>query len=233
MHHTHIIDSFAALPVGTWLQILAVNEDASRDEVEKQVATIALLANLSERQVLALPLAEYGALARKADFLCVVPERIPRAANSYKAGAYTLRPALDLRKITAAQYIDFQNFAPHGEKALVEILSVALVPEGASYNDGSYDIADVQDAIRNDITVEQALALTSFFMNRLAGLIRSTRISLSRLARSGKDKEKTAAIREKLTELQKAVATLLQTDGAGSPTSTAPRRPSAANGTRS
>ena len=233
MQTTNIIDSFAALPVGTWIQILAVNEDPARDEVEKQVGTLALLTNLTERQVLTLPLAEYSALARKAEFLGVVPERIPRAASSYKAGAFTLRPALDLRKITAAQYIDFQGFIQQGEKALVELLSVALVPKGAQYNDGSYDLAEVQDAIRNDISVEQALSLASFFVTRLAGLIRSSRISLSRLARRGTDKEKIAALEEKVTELRGALERLSKTAGAGSPTSTAPRKPSAARGMKS
>jgi len=233
MQTTNIIDSFAALPVGTWIQILAVNEDAARDDVEKQVGTIALLTNLTERQVLNLPLAEYGVLARKAEFLGVVPERIPRAANSYKAGPFTLRPALDLRKITAAQYIDFQGFIQQGEKALVELLSVALVPKGAQYNDGSYDIAEVQDAIRNEISVEQALSLASFFVTRLARLIRSSRISLSRLAKTGTDKEKIATLEEKVAKLRTALGALSRTAGAGSQTSTGHRRQSAAPGTKS
>lgn len=211
------ITSFATLPVGMWLDILAVNDDPARDDLDKQVATIALLYDLPERRVLALPISEYRELARQAEFLGVTPERIPRAAHSYTAGPFRLRPALDLRKITAAQYIDFQTFAPEGEKRLVELLSVALVPEGSAYNDGSYDLAAVQAAIRADITVEQGLSLTAFFLTRLAQLIRSTKISLSRLERREKSPEKAAAIRERLTELQRATETLLRTAGAGSP----------------
>jgi hypothetical protein len=211
------ITSFATLPVGTWLEILKVNEDPARDDFDKQAGTIALLNGLTERQVLALPVPEYRELARQAEFLGVIPERIPRAASSYKVDGYTLTTALDMRKITAAQYIDFQTFLPEGEKRLVELLSVALVPKGETYNDGSYDIAEVQRAIRNDLTVEQALSLIAFFMNRLAGLIRSTKTSLSRLTRKEKDKEKAAAMKARMDELQRTTENLLRIAGAGSP----------------
>lgn len=210
-----IFDSFATLPLGTWLDILAVNADEGRDEIDKQVGTIALLTGRTERDILHLPLTEYQALARRADFLGQVPERLPRAANSFKAGPFLLCPELDIRKITAAQYVDFRTFAPQGEKALVELLSVALVPKGASYNDGSYDIVEVQDAIRNDITVEQALSLCAFFLTRLAGLIHSTRTSLSRLASKEKNKEKGEAMRQRLAELEATQKRLLQTLGVG------------------
>lgn len=213
MHETQIIDNFAALPVGVWLDILAVNADTSRDDVDKQVGTLALLTGLTEREVLTLPIVEYRDLARKADFLGVAPTRLPRAARSYKAGRFTLRPHVDLRKITAAQYIDFQTFAPEGDKRLVELLSVALIPDGCEYNDG-YDIAEVQDAIRADISVEQALSLTAFFLSRFAALIRSTRNSLRRLARTERNRERRGRLVTSLTEMETAMEALLQ-GGAG------------------
>ena len=213
MHETQIIDNFAALPVGVWLDILAVNADTSRDDVDKQVGTLALLTGLTEREVLTLPIVEYRDLARKADFLGVAPTRLLRAARSYKAGRFTLRPHVDLRKITAAQYIDFQTFAPEGDKRLVELLSVALIPDGCEYNDG-YDIAEVQDAIRADISVEQALSLTAFFLSRFAALIRSTRNSLRRLARTERNRERRGRLVTSLTEMETAMEALLQ-GGAG------------------
>ena len=209
-----IIDSFAALPVGVWLDILSVNADPARDEVDKQAGTIALLTGMTEREVLNLPIAEYSALARKADFLGVAPARLPRAARSYKCGDWTLRAQMDLRKITAAQYIDFQTFAPEGDKRLVELLSVALIPDGKEYNDG-YDIAEVQAAIREHLSVEQALSLTAFFLTKFAALIKTTRNSLSRMARTERNKERREAIRERMAEMTAAWENLLAA-GAGS-----------------
>lgn len=214
METLYIIDSFAALPVGTWLQILDVQDDPAREDVDKQVGTIALLTGRSERDILNLPIAEYTRLARKADFLGVAPSRLPRVARTYQAGAFKLHPAINLQKITAAQYIDFQTFAPEGDKRLVELLSIALVPDGAGYNDGSYDIEAVKDAIRADITVEQALSLTAFFLTKYASLIRSTRISLSRLAKTERNPERRGALTERLTEMERALDNLMNI-GAG------------------
>lgn len=214
METPFIIDSFAALPVGTWLQILDVQEDTAREDIDKQVGTIALLTGRTERDILNLPLTEYSHFARKAAFLAEAPERLPRVARTYKAGTYILCPALDLQKITAAQYIDFHTFAPEGDKRLVELLSIALVPGGAGYNDGSYDIEAVKDAIREYITVAQALSLTAFFLTRYVSLIRRMRISLSRLARTEKDKERREFLTEKLAEMEKVLDNL-RSIGAG------------------
>lgn len=203
MKETPIIDNFAALPVGTWLEILEVNADESRDDVEKQAGTIALLTGLSEREVLNLPITEYSTLARKADFLAHAPARLPRAARSYKAGRFTLKMQADFQKITAAQYIDFQTFAPEGDKRLVELLSVALVPDGCDYNDG-YDVAEVQDAIRADISVEQAMSLTAFFLSRFAALIKTTRNSLSRMTKTERNPERREMLRTRMAEMTAA-----------------------------
>lgn len=215
METPYIIDSFAALPVGTWLQILDVQDDPDREDIDKQVGTIALLTGRSERDILNLPIAEYSRLARKADFLGVVPARLPRVARTYQAGTFKLRPALNLQKITAAQYIDFHTFVPEGDKRLVELLSIALVPEGAGYNDGSYDIEAVKDAIRAEITVEQALSLTAFFLTKLASLIRSTRISLSRSVKKEINPQKKEALTERLTEMERLMKTFFGTAGVG------------------
>ena len=209
-----IIENFAALPVGVWLDILAVNSDEAREDIDKQVGTIALLTGMTEREVLNLPIAEYSALARKADFLGVAPARLPRAARSYKCGDWTLRAQMDLRKITAAQYIDFQTFAPEGDKRLVELLSVVLIPDGKEYNDG-YDIAEVQAAIREHLSVEQALSLTAFFLTKFAALIRSTRNSLSQIARTERNKERRGRLMVTLTEMEATLETLF-TSGVGS-----------------
>ena len=209
-----IVDSFAALPVGTWLEILAVNEDPARDDLDKQVGTIALLTGRTEREILNLPIQDYRELAGKAAFLGVPPARLPRAASSYKAGDFTLIPSVQFDKLTTAQYIDFQTFLPEGDRRIVELLSVALVPKGKKYNDG-YDIAEVQQAIRADITVEQALSLAAFFLTRSAALIKTTRSSLYRWRRQEKDPKKKAALTQKLEVLETLARTLLSA-GAGS-----------------
>lgn len=202
---TQIIDSFSRLPLGSWLDILKIQDDPALDDVDRQAETIAVLTGLTAHEVLDLPIAEYTVLARKARFLGEVPEKLPRAAPSYRLGDLMLKVQGDLMKITTAQYVDFKTFAPQREAALPQVLSVVLVPDGHKYNDGSYDIAKVQAAIRDGITVEQALSLFAFFLGKLTALIRSTRSYLHRLARKERDPEKRAILEEKAAMLRTAV----------------------------
>lgn len=210
-----ITDTFAALPLGTYLDILAIQDDAARDEVDKQVATLALLTGASEREILNLPIAEYSGLAAAARFLGERPAIPSRIAASYVCGPFRLKPTADFRKVTAAQYIDFQTFAPEGDARFVELLSVFLVPEGKAYNDG-YDVLEVQAAIRADLSVLDALALSAFFLRRFAASIRATEISLYRLARKERNPRKRARMEARLKELEAAKASLEA--GAGSAT---------------
>lgn len=202
-----IIDNYRDLPLGKWEDIIAANDIP--DEVDRQVAVIAILTGLTTRQVLHLPVTEYADYASKAAFLTKPLPKIGRPASSYRAGGFTLIPSTDLRKITTAQYIDFQTFAPEGDKRLVEILSVFLVPQGKDYNEG-YDIGEVQTAIREDLSVQDAVYLSAFFLSRYAALIRGTRISLERMLKKERKPERKEAIRERL-------ATLSRGDGAGWP----------------
>lgn len=210
-----LYNSFAALPLGLYLDILAVNADGDRDEVDRQAATLALLTGASERDILNLPIQEYSGLAAAARFLGEQPAIPSRIAASYVCGPFRLKPTADFRRITAAQYIDFQTFAPEGEARFVELLSVFLVPEGKAYNDG-YDVLEVQAALRADLSVLDALALSAFFLTRFARSIRATITSLRRRVKREGNPERLARMETLLRDLQAASSSL--TAGAGSAT---------------
>lgn len=206
------IDSYKTLPLGTYLEIL----DAQKitEDLERQVKVISLLSGLTESEVLNLPIMDYREMAGKSLFLTKSPDRYPRPADKYQVGGFTLIPTKDLAKITTAQYIDFQHFAPGGDATLAETLSCFLVPEGKNYNDG-YDIVEVHNAIKSYLMVWDALGLLAFFLSKLAGLMRVTQISLSRLKRKKMlSKEQEAKI-GMLTEAAQAARMALRTNGVG------------------
>lgn len=213
-----MITSYSQLPLGLFLDIRALQEDESLDPIDLRVAVVAALTGKTEREVLDAPIAESSAWFAAAAFLehdADVPKRI---ADSYHLGEWELIPTTDLRKITTAQYIDFQAFAPGGEKTLPQLLSVFLVPKGRAYNDG-YDVASVQQAIRDQLTVTDVLALSAFFLTKYARLIKTSRSFLGRILKQERDPRKKARIRTRLATLETLVETL-QTAGAGSPAST-------------
>ena len=180
-----MITSYDTLPLGTYLDILAVNGDESRDDIDKQVATIALLNGCDERTILNTPLPEYSEMAAALDFLAHPASKVGRPAARYTLGPWALIPTADLKKVTTAQYIDFQTYAAEGDRRLVEILSVMLVPEGRTYADG-YDPEEVQDAIREYLSVRDALSLVAFFFERFLESTRATLNSLEREVRRTK-----------------------------------------------
>ena len=212
-----MIENYKDLMLGAYLDIQRINEDESREHIDRQVAILSVLTGRSERELLNLPIAEYTDLATRADFLTRPAEKIPRPADRYHLGAFDLVPIRDLRKVTTAQYIDFQTFAPDADAHLVELLSVSLVPEGMTYNDG-YDLADVQAAIREHLSVQDALALVADFFRRWLALTRATLNSLEKELKKAariKDAEKRAKLQAEIVIRKKQLRTLSTPVGDG------------------
>lgn len=214
-----MIDNYADLPLGVYQDIEAVSKDESRDEIDRQVAIVALLSGLTEKDVLALPITDYSALAAKTAFLASpVPDGI-RVAKTYICGDFTLVPTDDLTKITTAQYIDFQSLAAKPDENFVAILSVFLLPKGCKYNEG-YDIADVQNAIREHLSVQDAITLSAYFFGLWVSLTQTTLNYSERLARKIRNPEKRKELTEQARQLRKMMAGMASpASGAGSTTS--------------
>lgn len=196
-----IIDNYRDLPLGKYEEIVHLCRE-EMTEVDRRVAIIAVLAGLTEDEVLRLPLdvfTDYSARSRFAEREC--PENmVPAVVKSYALGGMVLVPVTDIRKITAAQYIDFQNFAQDKENHFIELLSCFLVPRGMEYNEG-YDVLDVHNAIREEMSVAQAIALLAFFFNGWAKSIRNTLSSSGRMVRRIKDPETRKALAMKIQDL--------------------------------
>ena len=169
-----MIKSYNELPLGLFLKVNAVLEDKALDMLDQQAKIIALLSGKTENEIYSMPLAEYSRLAADADFL---RETCPPATAPSRVivGDVVLIPVQEITEINTAQYIDFQTFSKQGAAGLVGLLSVFLLPEGHSYNDGSYDMKAVKEAVaRLDMPV--AMGLVGFLF---ASLLKSIRASLS------------------------------------------------------
>ena len=162
-----MIDTYDKLTLRKWAQLAALDGRTFEDDISRQVAVLAILADRSEREILSLPLPEYAALVPSADFLFTepTPSNITgRGFRTLKLGSWVLVPTTDIRKLTTAQYIDFQTMLAGG--ASVEaLLSCFLVPEGKTYCEG-YEIGELHDLLADALSVRDALALKAFFLRR-------------------------------------------------------------------
>ncbi len=213
MKQTDFIDNYRDLPVGKYEEIVHLCREEMTD-VDRRVGIIAILSGLTEDEVLRLPLDKFTEYSAKSRFIEVeCPENmIPGVARSYQLGGMVLLPVTDIRKITAAQYIDFQTFAQDKENKFVELLSCFLIPRGCDYNDG-YDVLDVHKAIRNEMSVAECLALLAFFFKGWLRSIRNILSSSGRMVRKIKDRETRMELATRIQDLLD-----LLNDGDGMPT---------------
>lgn len=159
-----MIENYNDLTLGTFLEIDEVLH-SDREDIDQQVAIIAILTGKTEEEILELPLTDYTALAAKTDFLrhdC--PQVQAPARLIVGETAYAL--VKDFTKITTAQYVDFQTFSKQGTQKLPELLAVLLVPEGHKYNEG-YDFLDVVADVKT-LPLPVALSLVGFFFGALS-----------------------------------------------------------------
>lgn len=224
-----MIENYSQLPLGRYIDITSVLSDDTLGEVDRQVRVLSILSGRTEDDLLNAPITDYADLARRAQFLDKAPEVTAEAKDVYELGAFRLVPVKDARKMTAAQYIDFQTFGRNAKDNIVEMLSCLLVPEGMRYNDG-YDVLEVQAAIREHMDCVSALGVYAFFFESL-------RTSMRGILTSCRRELKTVPMEEtKRKELQARISEamrLLRPAGAGSRASTGSRRRAGANGTRS
>ena len=210
MKKKDFIDNYRDLPVGKYEEIVKLCE-TEMSEYDRRVAIVAILSGLTEDEVLHLPLdvfTDYSVRSRFIEREC--PENmIPGVSKNYPIGGFVLLPVTDIRKITAAQYIDFQTFAQDRENKTVELLSCFLVPRGKEYNDG-YDVLEVHKAIREEMSVAEALSLLAFFFKGWLLSIRNTLSYSARIVKRIKNRETKAALMMKIQDLLDSL-----TDGAG------------------
>ena len=206
-----IIDNYRKLPIGKYNEIVKLCE-TEMDEVDRKVKIVGILTGLTDDEVLALPLTDFTECCAKAKFIDLpCPETlIPSVSKSYPVGGFNLVPVTDMRKVTTAQYIDFLAFSKDKEHNIVEMLSCFLVPKGMDYNEG-YDILDVHNAIKEEMSVAEVLALLAFFFGSWTRSLHSTLSYSERMARRVKDKGKRQMMMERIAELRSTIS------GVGSP----------------
>lgn len=220
-----MITNYKDLPIGKYLQILAVTE-SEPDENLRNPAILSVLDGRSVPELENLPILTFANMMHSAAFL-LTPPAPGKTRKSYVCGGFDLHPVLDYKRITTAQYVDFQEvLKAEGETPnVVEVLSCMLVPAGCNYCDG-YDASEVRAAIREHMSTEDAVSLYSFFFARLLRLMRRLATSSIKALKKLKGMEKMV---KEVTEKMKQSP--LPTAGDGLPMLTRFQRLSATLGT--
>lgn len=160
------------MTIGTWEKLTAITE-AKMPENDEKLAILSVLTGKTEDELLDEPLPAFREQMDAAGFLLKYPHPA-KVRRHYDIGGSVYVPTSKERKLTAGQYIDFQTYAAEQGDNWAGLLSCILVPEGHKYNDGSYDVGDAQEAIREHLGILDAIALRAFFLSSSAASMAAT-----------------------------------------------------------
>ncbi len=205
-----IIDSYNKLTLAQYQDIQAVQKDESLEDIDKHTRILSILTGVPEDELMHLPITEYTELSAKAQFLSADGFKAGRMAKKYVIGGMELIPVTDFRKLETCQYLDFQTYAGDLDKYMAELISVLLVPKGHRYNEG-YDIIELQDHIRQEMSVTDGATIVGFFLTLCGRSIKDSLNFSRRMAKGIRDKKKRTEILKRIEEQEEA----LRTSGVG------------------
>lgn len=211
-----MINNYKNLTIAKYQELCAV-EWEDMEEVDRQVSIIAILNYMTEDEVLRLPLKEYSALAQQTEFLSKSPEVNKRLPNKIRINGKEYEVVKDVKYMSAGQYIDYQQYLAGGDinHMLPYILSCFIIPKGKKY--GEYDIDTVIEELRNNMSVEEALNISGFFMKRfrtsIEGMLLYLRWKLKWTKWRTKDETAKQKIQTAMTALQSLQNSIKNGDG--------------------
>jgi len=190
-----ILKDWNDVTLGIWMRM---NEITQREnEIERLVGYVALANELTEEEVLALPLDKFKEYMKGLAWMNTPPE-IEQPKKEYVINGHTYVLTMNFHQLTTAQYIDFQSYSKSEDYS--EMLSVFLIPKGHKYGD-DYDVFEVQQDMKQ-MPVQEVLGLMGFFIV----LYRSWSAALwkysSRMLKKAAKREKSEELMETVKKME-------------------------------
>ena len=137
------------------------------DEIERLTGVISVLSGVDEDEIADMPIAEIARIGQKLDFLNSFTFNKNATYKTLVIDGETL--VLAVKDMSVAQYVDFQATWSAETKDLARIISICYVPKGKTYNK-DYDIEELIEKIRNNISIDKANSIVFFLLKKLNGL---------------------------------------------------------------
>lgn len=139
-------------------------------------------------------------------------EKVPKMKikKEYKLGSNIYILKKELKDVTVAQWMDWQNFLKDGSDTdnYANLLSVFFFPKGETeYGDG-YDIEQVRQDINNHLSIAEAMSIASFFLlYRKMSLLLSLLYTKKQILKTPLTKEQKKKVKKEMRKL--IIATFL------------------------
>ena len=178
--------------IRTWMKIKDYLTPG--DEITNTIGIVAGVWGLDEDEVSNMSLDEFNSYIKKLEFMSSEPvPSMPKDRYVLNGREYDL--VMDIRKVTAGMWIDFQS-TPKDD--YIGLLSIFMIPRGKTYNEG-YDILQAREDI-GYLPLPDVLGLMAFFLILYRAYTQALlRYSLRKIhPKSQKEKELKKKIKEML-----------------------------------
>lgn len=201
-----MIDNYNKLSIGKFMEIQDI-DFTGMEEIDIQVSLIAILNDMTEDEVMDLPLNDYKDCVRKLKFLATKPEPKTKIPKAVKLDGKEYTVIKDIKEMTAGQYIDYQNYLSHKEnKYLPHILSCFIIPKGEKYGDSN--LMEIIEIIKTELPIGTALNMSAFFLKKWESLTKGTLTYLGLKMKWMMRKEKNQELKKKMQMAIKNLTTL-------------------------
>ena len=145
-------------------KILEISNNKDLTIAEREIRLIATLTNTDISVIQNLDAPSFQNISNNLSFLNTKPEkRVP--VDSFVLNGKDYHADLAPVNWTAGQFLDYKVLAGEDiDKKAARLIACFVYPEGAAYNDGSYDVEDVVNDINDYMTVSEVTGFTDFFM---------------------------------------------------------------------
>lgn len=141
------------------------------DGINQNISILSILCDVEEDVISNLTGKEYNQLLSEIEFLNELPK--VKIKDSYVINNKKYDVALNIDKLTMAQYIDFQTFCKDKDKYMKELLTCFLIPKGKKYGEG-YNLNDVKNDIGEHLSIVDAHSMMFFFILSFQTLTKTT-----------------------------------------------------------
>lgn len=207
--------SWNDITISDYRKIKEITEREFDSELEKGIAVLSVLCDVSEDDVYSLPINQLKGLL---DGISWMNEPYTFDKN-WKADSLTINGekydiVCDINKFTVAQYADFQIYWDKRDDVdyMARVLSVFIIPKGKIYNDG-YDVVELIDILENNISINVWNSVCFFFLKDLMLSIKASLYCSLWVTMKMIWKEKNKEKKKELKEMRKKLMTQIRTIG--------------------
>lgn len=193
-------------------KILEISNNKDLTIAEREIRLIATLTDTDITVIRYLDAPSFQNISNKLSFLNTKPDKkVP--VDSFVLNGKDYHADLAPASWTAGQFLDYKVLAGEDiDKKAARLLACFIYPEGAAYNDGSYDVEDVVNDINEYMTVSEVTGFTDFFMLQFTAFAKaflgySKRKIMKSKVMSEQDKKKILEQMRKNKDLINAIGT--------------------------